>query len=373
MKSLAAIANQGTNWSYRALLTASNHSFTYRSHPQPPSPSRFHLTKMSGILNRPDATTDDMSYADAAARGPKQTDAEKMPDVVPEILHEDSGVHSLDSLNSSTSSNNTIPSYADQQLAHERAEQAERNTEQAADEIAKEAKEFTRKAEEDLARLEKQTEKKAQKFESEVKESYSSFKDQAGKTYENVKKEAKTDGKKAKQEAKDAEEWADKNKGNPVVVGNAVAIAAIGGLLGIGAYRMHQQGTLTWKVAGLWADSTTLQLYRYQNTVVIPRGRQTWLLPSISGFEDDSTIHFLRLCSNACAVLQLSDMDLSLPRPSRSVTVNDDFDTACEDDNAIRRLACRETRPKVKNVASHFHSKVLQQDCALVTITLLNP
>nr|POE94541.1 hypothetical protein CFP56_16781 [Quercus suber] len=199
-----------------------------------------------------------MSYADIAAKGPKQTDAEKIPDVVPEILHEDSGVRSLDSLNTSTSSNNSIPSYADQQLAHERAEQAEKDSEQAADEIAKEAKEFTQKAEEDLARLEKRTEKNAQKFESEVKEMYSSFKDQAGKTYEDVKKEAKADGKKVKQEAKDAEVWADKNKGNPVVVGNAVAITAIGGLLGIGAYRMHQQGTLTWKVAGLWAGAVSL-------------------------------------------------------------------------------------------------------------------
>ena len=32
-----------------------------------------------------------------------------------------------------------------------------------------------------------------------------------------------------------------------------MVIAAVGGLLGVGAYRMQQAGTLTWKVAGAWA------------------------------------------------------------------------------------------------------------------------
>lgn len=48
------------------------------------------------------------------------------------------------------------------------------------------------------------------------------------------------------------------NSDNPVFVGNAVTIAALGGLLGFGAYRKHQAGELTWKVAGLWAGAVGL-------------------------------------------------------------------------------------------------------------------
>lgn len=176
-----------------------------------------------------------------------------MPDPVPEILHDDdSGVHSIDSLTSGSSSNNTIPSFADQQLAHERGEQASQRADAAADHIAEEAKEFTRHAEQDLADLESRTKKNAQKVEQSAKEKSAKFREQAGETYEDVKKEAKSGAKTIKQEAKDADVWAGKNKGNPVVIGNVVVMTAMAGLLGVGAYRMHQQGTLTWKVAGAW-------------------------------------------------------------------------------------------------------------------------
>ncbi|KAK5005129.1 hypothetical protein LTR28_008089 [Elasticomyces elasticus] len=43
------------------------------------------------------------------------------------------------------------------------------------------------------------------------------------------------------------------NSDNPVVIGNAVAMAAFAGVLGVGAYRKYTAGELTWKVAGLWA------------------------------------------------------------------------------------------------------------------------
>ena len=49
-----------------------------------------------------------------------------------------------------------------------------------------------------------------------------------------------------------------KNKNNPVVIGNAVVIAALGVLLGTGAYRMHKANTLTWNVAGAWAGAVGL-------------------------------------------------------------------------------------------------------------------
>ena len=73
-----------------------------------------------------------MSYAEMAARGPKQTDEEKMPHHVPEIEHSDSGVHSLDSLSSGSGEHLNL-SYADQQKASEDAAYAEEEAKREAD------------------------------------------------------------------------------------------------------------------------------------------------------------------------------------------------------------------------------------------------
>lgn len=43
------------------------------------------------------------------------------------------------------------------------------------------------------------------------------------------------------------------NSDNPVFMGNALAVAALSGFLGFGAYRKHVAGELTWKVVGAWA------------------------------------------------------------------------------------------------------------------------
>lgn len=42
-----------------------------------------------------------------------------------------------------------------------------------------------------------------------------------------------------------------RNKGNPVVIANALVIGLTSGLLGFGAYGRYSRGTLSWKVAGL--------------------------------------------------------------------------------------------------------------------------
>lgn len=209
------------------------------------------------FLNRPNssttttnADTDTMSYADVAAKGPKQSDEEKVPAQVPEIMHEDSGVHSLESLSSVNDHVQSLPSttsYADQQLAEERAEEARREAQQAADEMSKEAKDFMQHAEDDAKRLQKDASSKFDKFKSEAKETKSQF-----------SKTVSAEASKAKKNAKETEEWADKNKSNPVVVGNAVVIAALGALLGTGAYRMHKANTLTWNVVGAWAGAVGL-------------------------------------------------------------------------------------------------------------------
>lgn len=181
---------------------------------------------------------------------------------MPEIAHEDPapGVKTIDPLNEHTPPTNI--SYADQQLQAERAAAAEKEAEKKADEVSKEARDFMEASTASEAKLTgssssrseakkdfKQTTERAEKKFEEVK-------GRAIDEYENnVKPNVKASVEKGKQEGKKAEQWADKNKGNPVVLGNAVAVALLSGFLGIGAYRMHKAGTLSWQVAGAWAGA----------------------------------------------------------------------------------------------------------------------
>ena len=188
-----------------------------------------------------------------------------MPHSIPEIAHSDSGVHTLDSVGTSPHIS-SAPSYADQQLAEERAEEARQTAADSANKAAESTKEFSQKADSELRRLEKDAGKKYDQFSEEAKQSYEKWKKEAAKDYEKAKKEAKRDG-----------EWMEENRKNPVVVGNAVVIAALGGVLGVGAYRLHRAGELTWKVAGAWAGVVGLfavadyyvSQYVFQSPVVI--------------------------------------------------------------------------------------------------------
>lgn len=68
-----------------------------------------------------------------------------------------------------------------------------------------------------------------------------------------AKEKAKEVGAEAKDRAQRAGHDLNENRDNPVVVGNAVVIAAAGAALGFGAYRKYAAGELTWKVVGAWA------------------------------------------------------------------------------------------------------------------------
>lgn len=160
-------------------------------------------------------------------------------------------MHSIDSLDSG--SQQSFPSYADQQLAAEKAEEARQEAIQLADHSAEEAKDFMATAESELSRLEAQSGKKYQEFSKEAKESYSKWKSEAATEWKKARKEAGKEGEKAKQQAKRAGEWADENKENPVVIGNVVVLSALVAGLSVGAYRLNQQGQMTWKVAGIGA------------------------------------------------------------------------------------------------------------------------
>ena len=65
--------------------------------------------------------------------------------------------------------------------------------------------------------------------------------------------EVKKDVERISDEAKSAGEDLQRNADNPVVVGNAVVVAALSAALGFGAYRKYSAGELTWKLVGAWA------------------------------------------------------------------------------------------------------------------------
>lgn len=67
-----------------------------------------------------------------------------------------------------------------------------------------------------------------------------------------IKEEAKNLKERAAAKKESAKDKARKNADNPVVLGNAVGIAVVAGVLGIGAYRKYTRGELTGKVVAAW-------------------------------------------------------------------------------------------------------------------------
>jgi len=150
-----------------------------------------------------------MSYAAAAAKGPKQSQDEKRAPAPPQVEHSD--VPSTSSLiDVDTDSVHTVPSDFQSHSVTTDTQAAR----------------IEREAEKELA----QAEEEARKLEQEFHE-----KEQA-----------------AKAKAKKAAGKAERNSDNPVFVGNAVAVVALSAGLGFGAYRKYAAGELTWKVAAAW-------------------------------------------------------------------------------------------------------------------------
>jgi len=153
-----------------------------------------------------------MSYAQAAASGPTQSPEESRAPQPPQLEQHSSEASSLIDVDSPHVS--SVPSDYDSQSV---------------------------KTDTQAERLEHEAEDKTRDYESRAKSAAS-----------DAKKKATTDAKKAKEKAREAGEELKENKDNPVVVGNAVVIAAGAAALGFGAYQKHAKGELTWKVVGLW-------------------------------------------------------------------------------------------------------------------------
>ncbi|KAK2787253.1 hypothetical protein FQN52_007342 [Onygenales sp. PD_12] len=70
-----------------------------------------------------------------------------------------------------------------------------------------------------------------------------------------VRNAANAAARRGKKGASSAKARLRRNKTNPVVVGNALLIAAAGAGLGFGAWQKHVQGALTWRLIGLWSGA----------------------------------------------------------------------------------------------------------------------
>ncbi|KAK1142510.1 hypothetical protein N8T08_007872 [Aspergillus melleus] len=72
---------------------------------------------------------------------------------------------------------------------------------------------------------------------------------------EREEEEAEKEKARAERKAKAKSSGIRNNKSNPVYIGNAVLLGAIGAGLGFGAYRKHLDGKLSWQLVGLWSGA----------------------------------------------------------------------------------------------------------------------
>ena len=78
---------------------------------------------------------------------------------------------------------------------------------------------------------------------------------EAEERVQQAKRGAKKEADHAKNKARGAGSAVSRNRDNPVVIGNALLVVLAAAGLGFGAYRKQVEGTLTWKVAGLWSSA----------------------------------------------------------------------------------------------------------------------
>ncbi|KAF2205751.1 hypothetical protein GQ43DRAFT_436769 [Delitschia confertaspora ATCC 74209] len=145
-----------------------------------------------------------MSYAQAAASGPKQSPEEARAPPIPQVEKTDESVHSLIDVDSPHVS--SVPSDFESQSIKTDTQAERIELEERAEEAAKEAKAAMEKAKD-----------------------------------------------KAEHKAKKGKESVRKNADNPVILGNALTVTLLGAALGVGAYRKWTRNELTAKVVGTWA------------------------------------------------------------------------------------------------------------------------
>ncbi|KAJ9498953.1 hypothetical protein H2202_005630 [Exophiala xenobiotica] len=102
----------------------------------------------------------------------------------------------------------------------------------------------------DFQEQEVKTETQADRLEHEAEDKARADAQKASEAAEKAKKKAATKGKEVKDALKKDGQKLSENRDNPVVVGNALIWGITAVALGYGAYKKHSEGQLDWQIAG---------------------------------------------------------------------------------------------------------------------------
>ncbi|KAG6997711.1 hypothetical protein G7Y79_00038g074700 [Physcia stellaris] len=211
-----------------------------------------------------------MSYAQAAAKGPKQSPEEaRAPqpaqvettegpasDLIDVDSPHISQVHSdfkSQAQQTGTQAERMAKEAEDQ--ARQTAAQAEQKGSETAQEGKKKASEFSEEAEQKTDELSKDASKNYEKAKKVASEDYDKSKKYASEKYREGKELASETADELNIKAREAKDDLSANRDNPVVIGNAIAWTIGGVALGVGAYNKHVKGELDWGVVGLAAGA----------------------------------------------------------------------------------------------------------------------
>ena len=99
---------------------------------------------------------------------------------------------------------------------------------------------------------------KYQKYSQEASEKFHEYSEEASDKYQKARKVTKQKGHEGKEKASEAGRELNENRDNPVVIGNAMVIAAGSAALGYGAYTKYAKGELSWEIIGVAAGAVAL-------------------------------------------------------------------------------------------------------------------
>lgn len=198
-----------------------------------------------------------MSYADAAAKGPKQTPEEARAPAPPSLENTESSASSLVDVDSPHVS--SVPSDFESQatktktqadrMAHEAEDQARETSAKA----SQKTKETSAEAEKKASEASSKASDKAKEFSQYASEKSEELSKEAGDKFDKAKKSTARNYREGKEEAREKGNELSRNRDNPVVVGNAVIIGVGSVALGFSAYQKYAQGELSWQLAGITA------------------------------------------------------------------------------------------------------------------------
>ncbi|KAL8693363.1 MAG: hypothetical protein Q9218_001800 [Villophora microphyllina] len=222
-----------------------------------------------------------MSYAEAAAKGPKQSPEERFDlnstknfrdlrlirlfdsraPPQPSIENTESSVSSLVDVDSPHIS--SVPSDFESQTTQTRtqadrmAHEAEDKARETSDKAGQKTKETAAEADKKASEASSKASGKAKEFSEHASEKSDELSKEAGDKYDKAKKSAARNYKEGKKEMEEKGDELSRNRDNPVVVGNAVIIGAGIAALGVLGYQKHAKGELSMEVAGITAAVVT--------------------------------------------------------------------------------------------------------------------